>query len=710
MAFNFGVDVLPTTTETLSLGDNSHKWIIYGTLNGNASSATNATNSTNAATATKATQANITTNANAIAYYTDANGTFGAITGGKGALYAANASSTAAFGTLPVDCGGTGATTFTQGAALIGNGTGAITTRGITNNTSATALSESTNLATVNTVKNALANINGSAQIGGVTIYAPTTVGTSGYFLKSSGTGAPTWADLNCSASFSAGSANAPTLTINLFGTGYTTTNGIPLATNTNVGVVKLSDTVNSTQGVTSNTAATPKCVLDAINNSTVKLGTQTVYPGKDNSGDTFDINTLIEDLGFSKAFRYRGVKTTLPTSPYTGYTSGDVIVVSGTTSTTNDGIWAFNGTAWEKLGTSTGYKIIQDAVSDPSVSNNATSTTFISNITQNSNGVINATKKGLPAASSSVAGVTTLGASGGAATFEHTHNNYLPLLGGELNGMLKITGMKGTENVDYGSTLPATGTTGQIFYQLTSSALSYELPAGGTTGQVLVKQSNSDRDVDWEEVSGIPSGGAAGEALIKNSATDGDVTWGAVGGIMTPVSSTSTTFYVTGSTATTENSDPAVFSTSVYITNNVLHGAAWNDYAEYRSTDEIIEAGRCIIENGDGTLALSTKRMQGGAEIVSDTFGFAIGETDKCRTPIAVSGRVLAYGDKPANEFSIGAPVCSGENGTISEMTEDEARNYPWLIIGTVSAIPQEEYWGTQQVPTKGRIWIRIR
>jgi len=60
-------------------------------------------------------------------------------------------------GTLPVSRGGTGAGTFTSGAALIGAGTGAITTRAITNNTStASALTASTNLVTMNTLRNAM--------------------------------------------------------------------------------------------------------------------------------------------------------------------------------------------------------------------------------------------------------------------------------------------------------------------------------------------------------------------------------------------------------------------------------------------------------------------------------------------------------------------------------------------------------------------------
>jgi len=59
-------------------------------------------------------------------------------------------------GTLPVANGGTGATTFTSGNALIGNGTGAITTRGIKDNTTVGNLGWTqggdTTLVTTNTI------------------------------------------------------------------------------------------------------------------------------------------------------------------------------------------------------------------------------------------------------------------------------------------------------------------------------------------------------------------------------------------------------------------------------------------------------------------------------------------------------------------------------------------------------------------------------
>ncbi len=281
--------------------------------------------------------------------------------------------------------------------------------------------------------------------------------------------------------------------------------------------------------------------------------------------------------------------------------------------------------------------------------------------------------------------------------------------------------------------------------YQLTAGGSTYVfgMPAAPTWSQVTDKPATATRWPGWSEVTDkpatatrwpswsevtskpstftpaahthtltnitdFPAGGSTGQALVKNSATDYDVAWGAVGGIMRPDASTK--YYVTGSSSTTENTDPAIFNTAIYVNGGILYGAAWNDYAEYRETKIEIQPGRCIVENGDGTLSLATARMQPGAEIVSDTYGFAIGQTEKCNTPIAVTGRVLAYPYEDISKFKPGRPVCSGPNGTVSLMTDEEARSYPWLIIGTVSAVPQEEIWGENDILTTGRIWIRIR
>lgn len=141
------------------------------------------------------------------------------------------------------------------------------------------------------------------------------------------------------------------------------------------------------------------------------------------------------------------------------------------------------------------------------------------------------------------------------------------------------------------------------------------------------------------------------------------------------------------------------------------IFGAVWNDYAEYRKTIDV-KPGTCVHEKGDGSLEPSSDFLQYGCEIISDTYGFAIGENDECKTPIAVSGRVLAYlyQDREEALKHIGWPVCSGPNGTVSIMSEEEQRLYPLRAIGTISEVPNYEYWGTGNVKVDGRVWIRLR
>lgn len=140
------------------------------------------------------------------------------------------------------------------------------------------------------------------------------------------------------------------------------------------------------------------------------------------------------------------------------------------------------------------------------------------------------------------------------------------------------------------------------------------------------------------------------------------------------------------------------------------VYGAVWNDYAEYRQTKKHIQPGYCVVETGKGDLIKSSERLQPGANIVSDTFGFAIGETEQTKTPLAVSGRVLAYPYEDRDSYQAGDPVCSGPNGTISKMTREEVREYPDRIIGTVSEIPDYEVWGTGNVKVNNRIWIKVK
>lgn len=149
-------------------------------------------------------------------------------------------------------------------------------------------------------------------------------------------------------------------------------------------------------------------------------------------------------------------------------------------------------------------------------------------------------------------------------------------------------------------------------------------------------------------------------------------------------------------------------YHANVYINGQtgVLFGAAYNDYAEARKTNNI-PAGRVVVENGDDTLSISTERLMLGGNIVSDTYGMLIGETDDAKTPIALCGRVLAYPLENKEEYYPGAPVCTGPNGTVSIMSKEEVLHYPECIIGYVSAIPNYEEWNNKKVD--GRIWIKV-
>lgn len=175
---------------------------------------------------------------------------------------------------------------------------------------------------------------------------------------------------------------------------------------------------------------------------------------------------------------------------------------------------------------------------------------------------------------------------------------------------------------------------------------------------------------------------------------------------------------YVLGTTTTANGNKAVVFNTSVYTSGTILMGAAWNDYAEYRKDNPeettIQKPGRCVHETGDGSLQLTTQRLERGCEIISDTFGFAIGQDKEngYNTPIASNGRVLAYPFEDIEMFKthIGWPVCSGPNGTVSIMTAEEEERYPSRIVGTISEIPAYEEWGSGKVKVNGRIWIRIR
>ena len=149
-------------------------------------------------------------------------------------------------------------------------------------------------------------------------------------------------------------------------------------------------------------------------------------------------------------------------------------------------------------------------------------------------------------------------------------------------------------------------------------------------------------------------------------------------------------------------------------------YGSVWNDFAEYRQS-VINEPGRVIIPGPNGVAYLSTERLQAGGRIISDTFGFAVGASDRAKTPVGLSGRVLAYPYQNINNYKIGDCVCTAPNGTVDIMTREEIKEYPDRIIGIVNEIPTYDIWqetlkcpggepSTSNIKVDGRIWIDIK
>lgn len=139
------------------------------------------------------------------------------------------------------------------------------------------------------------------------------------------------------------------------------------------------------------------------------------------------------------------------------------------------------------------------------------------------------------------------------------------------------------------------------------------------------------------------------------------------------------------------------------------VFNAVFNDYAEYRTTINLTP-GHVVIDKDDGSLVCTSTRLQPGAQVISDTFGHAMGQTFQANTPIAVAGRVLVYPYQARENYHAGMAVCSAPNGTVDIMTREEIKEYPDCIVGIVSEIPEYDTWGSDNVKVDGRIWVRIK
>lgn len=177
--------------------------------------------------------------------------------------------------------------------------------------------------------------------------------------------------------------------------------------------------------------------------------------------GTTYDIKSSYDD---NTAHNFADIYDPAHSG---AYNAGDLVVYDGTlyecqTATANPP-GNFDASKWDEVTVEEKFKRIQTAVSDPTSSSTATS--FIATASQNTQGVISVTKKGLPFSSTTPLADATSGSAGTASTIargDHVHPKGPATTADSLATARYIDGVSFNGSADiahYGECATATGT-----------------------------------------------------------------------------------------------------------------------------------------------------------------------------------------------------------------------------------------------------------
>lgn len=687
---------------------------------------------------------------------------------GNGANLTSLNASNISSGTLPVARGGTGATTFTSGAALIGNGTGAIATRSITNNTSATAVAASTNLITANTLYYHKGNSNlvtvgtvtsgtwnastigaayggtgctslnasANALINSLTTGSATPFDADYYICQSAGGGTTTttyhrrptsalWAYINGKLGTSA--AGSSTLPVYWNGSK-------PVACSTTLGVSVTGNAATATKLATARTIGlgydfyssgvsfdgSGNITLAGMNNyNNINSSDTNTYPyhriayASNISGTYQDKDAIFEIRHKYNAGPYGRFKVSFRTNASSNACQVSVKWLYRYGMAADSVTVAYWGVTGNNCYVDVFYKTSMTyARAEVIVIRNLGNFTIVSSNEAASAASHTECWASIADAATALHGQAYTGTSAGT---DAASVNYANSAGAV--AWSNVTSKPSYYDAKAIKSITRDGTT------FTYTCLD------GSTGTFTQQDNNTTYTLSG--LGGVGTVSASGTSPLTLSASKSG-TAVTISGSMTAASASAAGYVSTGtqtfagaktfSSALTISATTASSSTStgalivkggIGAAGNIygakVYNAVWNDYAEFRKA-ETIEPGRVVIEDVSGEMKVSSGRLQAGASIVSDTFGHAMGETDECKTPLAVAGRALAYTNENRNSYPLGAAVCTGPNGTVSLMTREEIMMYPERIVGTVSEIPNYETWGSGNVKVDGRIWIKVR
>ena len=142
------------------------------------------------------------------------------------------------------------------------------------------------------------------------------------------------------------------------------------------------------------------------------------------------------------------------------------------------------------------------------------------------------------------------------------------------------------------------------------------------------------------------------------------------------------------------------------------VYNVVWNDFVDRIPVDSDcdLEFGRCYCFDGEKYTKSSEYMQPGYIGIHSDTAGFEIGYKGKSKELCcSVVGFVLAYVDR---EYRPGTALTCTEDGVLTEMKEEDKREWPERIVATYWKDEPSDMWGLgdEKVKVNGRKWVKVR